>query len=183
MQIGTFLTALHRFPVSEAQRAGVLGGNVEDWRREYLGLYGEVRHVAPLLTLTEQARVAAFWGHYLDDAANLDFTPTLIHRDLTEEHILMSTETGRLSGIIDWGDASIGDPAMDFAGLSRCLGDAFTQRVFDAYEPAHRDIGPETFWRRVRSTQRSSRSMRSSSAGSKATQGTSSMGWRCCAER
>ena len=45
----------------------------------------------------------------------VDFTPALIHGDLGPEHLLM--RGGRLVGVIDWGDARVGDPALDYAWL------------------------------------------------------------------
>jgi aminoglycoside phosphotransferase (APT) family kinase protein len=44
-------------------------------------------------------------------------TPTLIHADLGLEHILVDPDTGRVTGIVDWGDLERGDPAQDLVGL------------------------------------------------------------------
>jgi aminoglycoside phosphotransferase (APT) family kinase protein len=41
--------------------------------------------------------------------------PTLIHGDLGPEHLRV--RNGRLVGVIDWGDARVGDPALDYAWL------------------------------------------------------------------
>jgi aminoglycoside phosphotransferase (APT) family kinase protein len=41
--------------------------------------------------------------------------PRLIHNDLHPWNLLASPRTGGLAAIIDWGDASFGDPARDFA--------------------------------------------------------------------
>jgi aminoglycoside phosphotransferase (APT) family kinase protein len=43
------------------------------------------------------------------------FTPSLIHADLGPEHLLV--RDGRLTGVIDWGDMRVGDPALDYAWL------------------------------------------------------------------
>ncbi len=43
------------------------------------------------------------------------FTPALTHSDLGPSHLLV--RDGRLAGVIDWGDARIGDPALDYAWL------------------------------------------------------------------
>jgi aminoglycoside phosphotransferase (APT) family kinase protein len=45
----------------------------------------------------------------------VDFTPSLIHADLGPEHLLV--RDGRLTGVIDWGDMRVGDPALDYAWL------------------------------------------------------------------
>jgi aminoglycoside phosphotransferase (APT) family kinase protein len=128
-ELGAVLDALHSFPVVEAHRIGVLGGSAEDWRREYAAFYAEIRDgVFPLLNAHERGWVQALWDGYLEDAESFAFEPTLIHHDLAIEHILHDPASGRLTGIIDWGDAWIDDPAIDFSGLRRGLGDAFARR-------------------------------------------------------
>jgi aminoglycoside 2''-phosphotransferase len=133
-QVADFLAALHFFPVDEATRLGVPGGSTDEWRGEYAALYDEVKeHVLPLLTEPERASVVHLWERYLDDAANSTFAPALLHRDLGPEHILHNPTTGQLTGVIDWGDASIGDPAHDFTGLYVDLGPEFARGVLARY--------------------------------------------------
>ena len=43
------------------------------------------------------------------------FEPALVHADLGPEHLLV--RDGRLVGVIDWGDARVGDPALDYSWL------------------------------------------------------------------
>jgi aminoglycoside 2''-phosphotransferase len=90
----------------------------------------------PLFTAQEQAAIVAFWSGYLDDDACFTFTPTLVHRDLVPEHVLFNPATGHLTGVIDWGDAGIDDPAVDFAGVRRQLGAEFAQQMLATYRPA-----------------------------------------------
>jgi aminoglycoside phosphotransferase (APT) family kinase protein len=55
----------------------------------------------------------------------------LTHSDLGAEHILESD--GALTGVIDWSDAAVTDPALDFARLYRDFGPDFLTQVLDAY--------------------------------------------------
>lgn len=55
-----------------------------------------------------------------------------LHDDFQPEHIIVETETGRLSGVIDWGPA-LGDPAQDFSFLTATWGWEFTKMVLEAY--------------------------------------------------
>jgi aminoglycoside phosphotransferase (APT) family kinase protein len=55
-----------------------------------------------------------------------------IHGDLWYENILIDTRTGRLSGVLDFDEASIGDPAWDLATQMHC-GRGFAALVFEAY--------------------------------------------------
>src|SRR5205823_14897913 len=47
--------------------------------------------------------------------AFLDAVHALVHGDLGPEHLLV--RDGKLAAVIDWGDARIGDPALDYAWL------------------------------------------------------------------
>jgi len=57
----------------------------------------------------------------------------VIHDDFQPEHIIVDTDTGRLSGVLDWSPA-LGDPAQDFSFVAAAWGRAFTGMVLDAYQ-------------------------------------------------
>ncbi len=133
-QLGEFVSALHAVPVEEARRHGALGGDAAGRREAYRGFFAKVRaNMLPLFTTREQAAIVAFWTRFLDDDTCFAFTPTLVHRDLNTEHVLCDPTTGNLTGVIDWGDAGIDDPAVDFAGVRRQLGDEFARQMLAAY--------------------------------------------------
>jgi aminoglycoside phosphotransferase (APT) family kinase protein len=50
--------------------------------------------------------------------------PTFSHNDLGIEHVLIDPATWTVTGIIDWSDAAVVDPACDFGLLHRDLGPA-----------------------------------------------------------
>jgi len=62
-------------------------------------------------------------------------SPRFIHDDFSLRHILIDRGTGRLSGIIDWSDAALGDPALDFVSLVLWRGWDFTDSVIRLYQP------------------------------------------------
>lgn len=138
-QIGAFLGALHAFPLERAAAAVApfslpSEGAGAGTRRHYADFYEYVRaHVFPLLDAPAQARAAALWEPFLADDANFAFRSVLIHADLAGEHILCDPATGALTGVIDWGDARTGDPALDFTGLLRVAGPAFANASLAAY--------------------------------------------------
>lgn len=59
----------------------------------------------------------------------------LVHNDLCPDHLLIGPESGRLVAIIDWTDACLGDPVLDFVVLWAWLGEDFVVRAVEAYEP------------------------------------------------
>jgi aminoglycoside phosphotransferase (APT) family kinase protein len=46
---------------------------------------------------------------------------------------MVDTATGRLIGVIDWGNAAIGDPALDFVPLVLWRGWGFARAVVTSY--------------------------------------------------
>jgi phosphotransferase family enzyme len=56
----------------------------------------------------------------------------LAHADLGAEHLL--EVSGVLTGVLDWSDAAVTDPALDFARLLRDFGPEFLSSVLAAYE-------------------------------------------------
>ena len=105
--VRTFLEALHGLDPS--------GFPVEhpDWVEAYRAQCAEFeRLVLPLLDkdLRPQAKRLFSGAETL-----VDFEPVLLHADLGPEHLLV--RDGRLAGVIDWGDARLGDPALDYAWL------------------------------------------------------------------
>ncbi|HKV84898.1 MAG TPA: phosphotransferase [Ktedonobacterales bacterium] len=133
-QLGAFVSALHAVPVEEARQHGVQGGDAESQREAYRRFYERVRaDMLPLFDGHTQAAIIGFWTSFLNDDACFAFTPTLVHRDLNTEHILYDPATGTLTGVIDWGDASIDDPALDFAAVRSQLGEDFARQMLAAY--------------------------------------------------
>ena len=55
------------------------------------------------------------------------------HNDLCPEHILIDRRDGSITGIIDWEDATVGDPVSDFVTLPFWIGWNNTQLVIDNY--------------------------------------------------
>ncbi len=116
--VGRFLSVLHRLPVDTALAAGVPGGSGEAWRRGHEEWYRTTRDVIrPALAPRELARVDDLLTGFLRHDGNFTFTPVLLHRDLSFDHLLVDPVTGTLTGVIDFEDAAVGDPAFDFTGL------------------------------------------------------------------
>jgi aminoglycoside phosphotransferase (APT) family kinase protein len=56
------------------------------------------------------------------------------HNDLHAEHLLLDPETLRPTGLIDWSDVKLGDPAVDFAGLWEWRGERFVRLALSHYD-------------------------------------------------
>lgn len=123
--LGTFLSALHAVPTSAARRLGVSGADL--WRARYVPLIEECRpYLGPAVARDLATLVHQFEGLH-DEAPRV-----LIHGDISGEHVRVTPEAG-ISGVIDFGDAILGDPALDFAGILNDWPRSFLARVLSHY--------------------------------------------------
>jgi aminoglycoside phosphotransferase (APT) family kinase protein len=103
--VRAFLDALHAVDVARVP------ARRPDWLETYREQADEFRRVVlPLLDLDERSRGEALLA---ETETLTGFPPTLTHSDLGPGHLL--ARDGKLVGVIDWGDARIGDPAIDYA--------------------------------------------------------------------
>lgn len=67
----------------------------------------------------------------------------LVHGDLHAGHILIDKETARVTGFIDWTEASVTDIANDFVPHYRTFGDAALEGLIYHYEKAGGYVWPK----------------------------------------
>lgn len=88
--------------------------------------------------LPDQAgRIGTFYARYREMEAP---APVIVHGDLVCEHLLVDRTSGCLTGVIDFGDVALGDPAQDFAGLWS-YGSAAAAQAVQSYRSAASDPG------------------------------------------
>jgi len=129
--LGRFLCVLHSFPLDPAATIGVqpyAPGGAASVRAFLRSMHETVPRLLP----TGERRRFFDWLERLPGMLNSD-ERVLAHNDLGDEHILLDPVTGSLTGIIDFGDAGFGDPALDFAGLITALGEESTRLALAAY--------------------------------------------------
>jgi aminoglycoside 2''-phosphotransferase len=133
-QVGAFLRTLHATPIDVAVGCGVdrptnsPRQNVERWQRQVEST------VFPALDGAERGWVERRFREALADAARFAFTPVVCHGDLSSDHLLIDPSGQGLTGVIDFGDVTIGDPAGEFTWWEE-YGDSFFRRVLSAYGP------------------------------------------------
>ncbi|WP_433506079.1 phosphotransferase family protein [Pseudonocardia halophobica] len=124
--LGAVLTALHALP-RDRLGAEVAVDDVapEEWHDEAAETYPTVRSEIPPDFRPGVERFLS--GPPAPVAPRLAFT----HNDLGVEHVLV--DGGRVTGIIDWSDAAIADPAVDLGRILRDLGPAALDSALTAY--------------------------------------------------
>lgn len=127
--LAAFLCGLHAFSTDRAVELGAPTYSPRAWRDRHAALFATARDAAePHLPAGTFARFVAQWERMLAEEERFAFAPVLIHGDLAMEHVLVD-DAGGLSGVIDFGDAMVADPALDFAGFP----DALARRVLHLY--------------------------------------------------
>lgn len=125
-RLGEFLAALHAFPVDRARTLTGRDGTAD--RRATV-----VRFRASVLPLLEESDRSG--GEALLDAAlALRFEAALVHGDLGPEHILH--QGAELTGVIDWSDARVDDPAIDLAWPLHGTSGSFAKELLRSYGAA-----------------------------------------------
>jgi aminoglycoside phosphotransferase (APT) family kinase protein len=131
--LGRALSELHGFPVDRALELGVGDVRGERWRERHARRWDEWRSlVLPLLSSDERAAAERRERDFRSLLAK-PFASALVHGDLGPEHVLCAD--GRITGVIDWTDVKIGDPAIDLAWPLHARGRAFAARLLGAYAP------------------------------------------------
>ena len=135
--LGEFIRAMHSFPVERAAALGLpkLSPPQRQAARRSFFSNEVVRRIFSLLTNEGREHVRATFRAFLENPSHFDWQPVVTHCDIDARNVLADPETGELTGVIDWGDLSIADPAGDFIdaqngglarfGLSGQLNDLF----------------------------------------------------------
>lgn len=99
------------------------------WRRRYQILEGQIQEsVLALLTTKQQRRAKDHFRDFFNQLNMGSWEPALLHGDLSCDHILV--DAGKISGIIDFGDLMVGDPAFDWSGWeSGSAPDVYRDRI------------------------------------------------------
>src|SRR5262249_44872267 len=136
-QVAGFLTEFHTLDVTLARACGV---PVCDYAKQYTNLRIQARaELYPLLAEPERRFIERVIDSYLESGAASAFHPALLHGDLSPDHVLFNEQEKTVSGIIDFGDMMIGDPAWDLVFIYEDYGLDFLSRLLTVYGKAARE--------------------------------------------
>jgi aminoglycoside phosphotransferase (APT) family kinase protein len=126
--VGAFLRALHSVDTDQAVRSGARDAETSCAEAQ------EIRDrmavdVLPLLPRPERAAGVAL----LERMSVPPPDPRLVHGDLGPQHIRVVGD--EVTGVIDWGDCGLGDPALDLAWTRYGAGPVFAAALETAYSP------------------------------------------------
>ena len=133
-QMAEFLFTLHNLPVEWLAP----GLPVSDQLDEWLALYAEFRqHLYPFMRPDACDTISRHFESYLNASELHDFKPALRHGDFGSGNLLYDPDQRTLCGVIDFGFAGVGDPAIDIAAVS-----TLEHRLFSRFQTHYPEIAP-----------------------------------------
>lgn len=129
-QCGVALSKLHLLPLDVPRRCGVQ----KDRTLEHIERFRS--EVLPRLPTGSRDAGEELLGSYPSGVVE----PSLTHSDVAGDHLLLDPGDARLTGIIDWSDAQIGDPALDLAWVLNRVPVPFQEGFREAYQGQSHDL-------------------------------------------
>ncbi|MFH0770441.1 MAG: phosphotransferase [Candidatus Peregrinibacteria bacterium] len=130
--LAQFFEQIHAFPVPQARALGV---PEQKDRRIYKGDFVQVANdLHDLLPQKMEKFTSQLYDALMKNKRNFEYSPVLLQADFSPGHIFYSMKEQRVTGVIDFGDVGIGDPAFDLMYLYGYYGWAFI-RHFLTYLP------------------------------------------------
>ncbi|MEX2285022.1 MAG: phosphotransferase [Gemmatimonadota bacterium] len=125
------MQALHSIPIETVSGCGVERNQP---RELTIPLRQQAAtELAPLLPAPIAAAVDDTMNRYINGGAEWEYTPAILHCDIDPSHVLYDPEDSVLTGVIDFGDVVIGDPARDFMFLVEDWNADFLELALQAY--------------------------------------------------
>lgn len=128
-QLASFMRALHDFPETYFGIELPQKDAIETWAVMYAQIQ---EHLYKLMRPDARAAVDEQFRSVLNHPEKLAFTPRLRHGDFGPTNILFDERKGKISGIIDFSEAGMGDPAVDLAAVS-LYGEEFVAEMLPVY--------------------------------------------------
>ncbi len=145
-QLAATLRALHQFPTARAVAVGVPARDWAGWLAHWEAFAAQtMADDVGRFTPQTRAWVTTFWAAFLAELRLVALSPVLLHHDLAPEHLLINS-AGALTGIIDWGDLALGDPALDFVGVAQGCPAATLTALLAAYGPTDSRMRQRIAW-------------------------------------
>lgn len=130
LQLVEFIHEVHQFPLTLAKEIGLQN---ESNYPLYSNLIEKIKYfLFPALSAEEKEHIQRIAYEAYDNRPPEEFL-SLVHGDMSPEHIFFSPESKRLTGIIDFADLQINDPDYDLMYLYQDYGLDFIWQFYPHY--------------------------------------------------
>src|SRR5215510_6490523 len=144
-QLAHFFKELHGIPVNEISAFEIPMADALMKYDGWVNAYQRIRDkVFPLLLPHARDWVEQHFEFHLADKNNFEYELKMVDTDVPAYHILFDRIKRRINGIIDFGCAGLGDPAIDFGVIIYDYGESFLEQFYNVYPEA------ETYLKRAR---------------------------------
>jgi len=142
-ELAKFLRALHAFSVEEARQLGVIECSYPFCRTEEGIMQGraaeiyrsELQRLLAYTILDEKDRRygVRLVEEILSEPAEGEMPASLVHGDLSQDHVMFDPESKHITGIIDFSDVIITSPLLDLVYIYHAYGSAFFDLLLHVY--------------------------------------------------
>lgn len=144
-QLARFFKELHNVPVNEISDFELLKAPLQMNYDGWVNGYERIREkVFPFLMPHTREWAIEHFESYLAERSNFEIELKMIHGDIPPYHIIFDEQIKRIGGVIDFGSAGLGDPAIDFGSIIYYYGESLMNRFYKVYAEA------ETYLKRAR---------------------------------
>lgn len=134
--LGKSLAALHAVSIQEAVDAGLNASTPEDARKQIAREIDQVKSAFEINPELERR-----WNNWLNDDTSWPDHSVVVHGDLYAGHILVNGK-GEITGFIDWTEAEVNDPSIDFNSHLLLFGESGLADLIHHYESAGGRVWP-----------------------------------------
>ena len=146
-QLAQFLKELHGTPVNDVRDFELPMADALMKYEGWVNAYNRIREkVFPLLLPHVCDWVKEHFESHLADRSNFKYELRMVDTDIPPYHIMFDRESRRINGIIDFGCAGLGDPAIDFGIIIYNYGESFLDRFYRAYPEAESYLNRARFY-------------------------------------
>ena len=132
-QLGRFLYQLHTTPIDGLDWELPKTLAPVTWKK-WMDIRARLEEkVYPLLLRNQITWADNLFNQALENPKYFEYSPALIHADLAPYHILYVSSKQEISGVLDFGVAGIGDPALDLGAIISNYGESFVRKLDTSY--------------------------------------------------
>lgn len=125
--LGRVIGSLHELPTALVEGLGLPSYSASEFRERLLAEVDEAAKTGRV-----PARLLRRWESQLENVAMWRFRPTVVHGDLSAEHVLV--EHDAVTAILDWGECQVADPADDLSWLLVTAPPEAVESILEAYQ-------------------------------------------------
>ncbi|MFX1378628.1 MAG: phosphotransferase family protein [Promethearchaeota archaeon] len=134
-EIGEFLSDLHSDDLYQSALRNQIVDDIfscEKYKAEWENYFERAKNkIFRLLNPNQKNWIKNLFNTFLNKEANFDFRYSIIHGDFDITNILVDPHTFKITGIVDFEESRIYDPAYDFLFYDE--GDNFLKEIFLSY--------------------------------------------------